>query len=88
MLGVVEEVDRFAHVVVRTTVRGGEDGALDGSPLVAVVERQRSWVDVLTLRKTAAGWRSRLNGGLVTSGGGGFSIGYDPADEEQPDASG
>lgn len=87
VLGFVEEDGQFAHVVVRTMVRGGDASSLGGSPLVAVIERHRSWVDVLTLRKTAAGWRSRLNGGLITSGGGGFSIGYDRTDDDQPDAS-
>jgi len=43
---------------------------------------ERLAVDVLTTRRTLAGWRSQLNGGIITSGGGGFSIGYDSNEDE------
>jgi hypothetical protein len=72
VVGSVAEGDSLAHVVLRTRIEGA------AVPLPSPVADA---ADVLTLRRTAAGWRAQLNGGLIYGAGGSFAIGYD-ADEE------
>ena len=86
-IGVVHESPDVAHVVVRVTVHFAEEVAEEAAAFGFFAEASRSWVDVLTLRRNSMGWRSQLNGGLITSGGGGFSIGYDRTDDEQHEPS-
>jgi len=86
-LGVVNETPALAHVVVRITTHFGEEAAEEAAAFGFFEANSRSWVDVLTLHQTPSGWRAQLNGGLVTSGNGGFSIGYDSTDDEHREAS-
>ena len=87
VLGIVHETPELAHAIVRTTFQIADEVAPDAAAFAFFTQGRRSWVDVLTLRRTSAGWRSHLNGGLITSGAGGFSIGYDHTDDEHPEAS-
>ena len=85
-IGVVHESPDVAHVVVRVTVHFAKEVAQEATAF-GFFAASRSWVDVLTLRRRSTGWRAHLNGGLITSGGGGFSIGYDRTDDEHHGAS-
>jgi len=82
LLGVVYESADLAHVIVRTTTHLGEEAVKEPIAFAILGGSSRSWVDILTMQRTPAGWRSQLNGGLITSGGGGFSIGYDSNEDE------
>jgi hypothetical protein len=76
IIGETMEGERLAHIVFREVFSVAPDRD-DPASTTAEIEA-RDWVDVLTLRRTPTGWRATLNGGLVGSSGGGFSIGFDP----------
>jgi hypothetical protein len=67
---VVPDGEEFLHVVFK-----GPSGW----------EPREDWVPVavLTLRDTASGWRTLLNGNLVYDSRGGFSMGLSGTDREQ-----
>ena len=77
VLGEVFETPDLAHVVMRE--RPIED------PDVAERSRREESVRVISARRTAAGWRVGLHGGLVFDEGGGFGIGYDPGKTDPTD---
>lgn len=76
LLGVVYENPDFAHVVFRATPQTNTEDSMHPDPFGLSLGAAQASVDVLTLRNTPEGWRSQLNGGLISSGNGGFSIGF------------
>jgi hypothetical protein len=80
VLGEVYEDSVTVHVVFRATYPHDSVAAAKTSPDWAGQEAERTWADLLTLRKTADGWRAMLNGDILETGSGGYAIGYDSDD--------
>lgn len=74
VLGEVFEGTDLAHVVLR-------ERAID-DPDVPEPFRRETSIRVISARRTAAGWRVGLHGGLVFHEGGGFGIGYNPGETD------
>jgi hypothetical protein len=73
ILGEVPDTGHRVHVVFRETEAP--------PPMPGFNVRQDPHIRVITVRRTAGGWRVGLNGGLVFDEGGGWGIGYNDEDE-------
>jgi hypothetical protein len=73
ILGEVPDTGRRVHVVFRETE--------PPAPMSGFSQTADPHFRVITVRRTAAGWRVGLNGGLVMEESGGWAVGYSDEDE-------
>jgi hypothetical protein len=75
ILGEVPDTGNRVHVVFRETE--------PPPPMPGLTLHVDPRIRVITVRRTSAGWRVGLNGGLVFDEGGSWGIGYNDEDETQ-----